>query len=440
MNLITPSKFKYTDEHLIQIRDRPHLLGHIAGKSKLTEMHSHWIRYMWDGAEDRALMAHRGSYKTTAMAIGVVRWMLFHPDDRIAVVRKTFTDAAEVVDMVRQIMEQPEIQALFYFAHGHIPKAKVKREGKLRYNFKYSQTPEGNVTAHGLDGSLTGHHYDKIWLDDVITLKDRVSRAERERSKEVIREISTNIVDPGKPVMYTGTPWHRDDAWNIILRDIEGQPLVHCLEYPISKCNILSPEEIAKKRKTTTPFLFAANYELVLNNNEDMLFVDPVYGNWNYHLPGAMAHLDAAYDGDHTCALTIMAPRGEGFQAKGWIYPGNVKDWMPQIVKYCKLHKVQILYNETNPDKGYSADKLKEYGLVVEAYPETQNKGVKISSYLYEVWQDIIWDDDTDEEYMNQILDWKMGEEPDDAPDSAASLIKKAFRSGSRADESLYEY
>jgi len=42
-------------------------------------------------------------------------------------------------------------------------------------------------------------------------------------------------------------------------------------------------------------------------------------------------------------------------------------------------------------------------------------------------WAEIIWDSETDDEYMGQIVDWQEGAEPDDAPDSAASLLREHF-------------
>jgi hypothetical protein len=365
-------------------------------------------------------MAHRGSYKTTAMAVGIVRWMLFNPDDRTAVIRKTFTDAAEVVQMVAQMMDMPEVKALFYFAHGFWPTAKIKQYGRLTYNFKYTVTPEGNVTAHGLDASLTGKHYDKIWCDDFVTLKDRISKAERDHTKEIMREIVTNIIDPSKPVMFTGTPWHREDAWEVV-------PCTP-VKYSINDINVLTKAEVDKKRTLTTPFLFAANYLLELKSDENALFKDPIYGNWDFMIPNALAQLDAAFDGDHTCSLTIMAPRANGqVQGIGFVYPGNVKNWFPKIKEYCRKYRARLIFNETNPDKGYTAGELKKFGLKVEEYSESQNKHIKICTYLYEYWSKIIWSEDTEPEYMNQILDYAEGEEPDDAPDSAASLIREAY-------------
>lgn len=414
--------FQYTEEHLIAIRNQPHLLGHIAGKSKLTELHSAWILYIWDTLQNRALQAHRGSYKTTAIAaIGAVWWMLFNPDDRICIMRKTFTDAADVVREIEMIMRLPEIQALFYFAQGTKPRFVQAKYGKLEFNFKTTNTPEGNVNAHAFDFSITGKHYDRILSDDFVTLRDRISKAERVRTKEVIKEIQTNIIEPGKPVSYIGTPWHRNDGWST-----EGMP--EPVRFDVNRCGILSPEDIEAKRSRTTPVLFSANYLLRHDNDTDMLFTDPTYGEWKYSASSKIyAQIDAAFDGDHTCALTIMAKRPDGkIQAVGFSYPGNVKDWIGFIRKKYKHYRAIKIFNETNPDKGYTADKMTAAGMKVDTYAESANKHIKISSVLYEAWPDIIWSNDTDDEYMEQIVDYREGEEPDDAPDSAASLIKKA--------------
>lgn len=431
------SDFKFTNQHLIEIKKHPHLLGLIAGKSKLTSLHSEWIKYLWDGPQDefRALQAHRGSYKTTAMAVGIVRWMLFHPDDRIAVIRKTFTDAAEVVDIISQMMDLPEIKALFKFAQGHVPRTQVRRYGKLRYNFKYHITPEGNVNAHGLDGSIVGKHYDVIWMDDFITLRDRISTADRDKTKELLREIITNIIDPGKRVIFTGTPWHRDDAWNIVPAEMR--------KYNVEQCGILSEKEVEQKKKTTTPFLYALNYDLKITVDEGCLFADPNrIRNWDFLERNVYAQLDAAYDGDNHCALTIMSRKKntDTFQAVGWVYEGNVKDWIPEVVKKCNQYRAKKIYVENNADKGYTADKLKEYGLSVGPYDESMNKHIKISTLLYEVWDKILWIEETEDGYLNQIIDYREGQEPDDAPDSASSLVRQAFKKAVSNAMAMYQW
>jgi len=59
------------------------------------------------------------------------------------------------------------------------------------------------------------------------------------------------------------------------------------------------------------------------------------------------------------------------------------------------------------------------------------NKFIKISSYLKRYWNDIVFLNTTDSDYLNEILDYMEDAEHDDAPDSLASLIRKKTIMGS---------
>ena len=425
-------KWFCTDKTVDIIAKEPHKLGWLIGFDKLKPLHSEWIRHIWDSNDNRALQSFRGSYKTTSIVVtGSIRWMLFRPNDRILLTRKTFKASSEVMKAISQAMQLQQTRELFKYVHGKYPIPVVDREGDLKYNFKSTISPEGNMTAMGIDSGITGKHFDKIINDDVMTLKDRISKAERLRTIEMLYEISTNIIDPGKGMGTIGTPWHREDGWKYI------RSICPIARYPISEYGVqhrlITPEEIEKKRKTTTPYLFAANYELELQKDESLLFSDPVFSRgWDYSIRGVMAQIDAAYDGTHYCALTIAAPlKGHGdetfYQAVGFVYPGNIRDWYSEIDRLCKKYHVNYLLEETNADKGMSARDLSERGIRVKTYGEGQNKHLKISTCLYKVWRYIEWAPETDDEYMLQVMDYKEGSTPDDAPDSAASLFREAF-------------
>ncbi|MCL2093016.1 MAG: hypothetical protein FWH12_02370 [Treponema sp.] len=426
-----------SEKAIMMVAKQPHLLGHIIGKDKLTPVHSDWIRYIWDTNQQRALMAYRGSYKTTAICtIGTIRWMLFNPDDRIAIFRKNVGHSADVVNTVAQAMQYTEVAEIFKYRFGEYPNAKIQRNGALQYTFKKTITPEPNVIALGVSsGDITGKHFDKIIIDDFATIRDRVSRAERQHTKLSLMEIQTNIIDPKKGVGYIGTPWHRDDAWKYV------NSLCPVAKYPISRYgSIVGEDEVKNKKATTTPALYAANYELDLISDESLLFQDPVYSKgWDY-TNRSVAQLDTAYDGNHFCALTIAsAIKGEGentvYQVVGFTYPGNIRDWYDTIVSMCKKYRVTALHEESNADKGMSANDLTKKGLNVISYSERQSKHYKISTHLYKVWRNIEWAPETDDEYMAQIIDYQEGSTPDDAPDSAASLFREAFFKNIAFDE-----
>jgi hypothetical protein len=431
----------YSDEFLNIIVREPHKLGWFIGKDKLTPLHSEWIKYCWDSNEPRALQAFRGSYKTTSVVVvGAIRWMLFHPNDRIGIIRKNFEDAASFTRTIAAVMALPEVMELFKYAHGSTPRLIQHEKAKYTWSFKKTITPEGNLTPKGIDSSLTGGHFDKVITDDIITVKDKISRAERERTKEMVHEIAANIVDPDKGSTWIGTPWHREDAWGDI------NEICDIAKYPINKFNFLGKGEAEKKRQLTTPFLYAINYDLEIGADESLLFSDPVYSKgWDFSIRDATAHLDAAFDGDHYNALTIVAPiRTAGketwYQAVGFTYPGHVRDWYNEIVRLCKKYRVKYIFEETNADKGMSAKDLTAKGLRVKSYSESQNKHLKISTVLYKFWRYILWSPESDDEYMTQVTDYKEGSEPDDAPDSAASLFREAYTNGGAAARAMWEY
>lgn len=412
--------FKFEEKDLELIRDYPHYLGHLIGKIKLTELHSDWIRYVWDSDTHTALQGHRGSYKTTSIDIvGTIRWLLFHPSDRIAIIRKPYTEAAKILRTIRYCFELPEIKALFQFAHGFIPKFTQKKESTITFNFKKTNTPEGNIDAYGVGGNITGNHYDKILSDDFIILKDRLSKAERESTKQFIYEIITNIIDPGKQCMFIGTPWHKDDAWTCVPEPIK---------YSIDDTDILTQEQIDEKRSRIPSALFACNYKLKHVADDKAEFRDPIYDQWNWRINDIVGHIDAKYGGDHYNALTFMGRLPDNrIQAIGWVFEEHVKEKIKWIADKCRKYRVRKIYNEENPDKGYTADLLKKEKLNVSTYHETTNKHNKISSYLKEFWQDLIWANETDDNYLVQITEYYDGAKPDDAPDSAASLLRAAF-------------
>jgi hypothetical protein len=440
-----------SEENINIVAVHPHKLGWVIGLNKLKAIHSDWIKYTWESNDPKALQAFRGGYKTSSIiVVGCIRWMLFHPNDRILLVRKTFTAAANEIRAISQAMKTRQVQELFKQYHGRYPEAKVDKSGELTFNFKSRVSPEGNLTGMGISQIVTGLHFDKIIADDIITLQDRISKAERNRTIEIVREIQANIIDPGKGSIWTGTPWHRDDAWKVI------KGFCDIAKYPISGVgkvdkkpnvpyNFLGEQEKERRRMTTTPYLFAANNELELGKDESLLFSEPLWPRrWDYAIQGAMAQLDTAFDGDHFCALTIAAPtRKEGgkqwYQAVGFVYPGNVEDWESDIARLCKKYRVKYIYVETNADKGASAKRLAARGLRVKPYVEGMNKHTKIGIHLYNVWRYVEWSAETDEEYMSQVTEYKEGIMPDDAPDSAASLFREAFSERSANARVMYE-
>ena len=83
---------------------------------------------------------------------------------------------------------------------------------------------------------------------------------------------------------------------------------------------------------------------------------------------------------------------------------------------------------EDNADKGYLAKDIRNKKERVVSYHESMNKYYKITTYLKNIWENVIFIKGTDKEYIEQILDYNENADHDDAPDSCASLARKLWK------------
>lgn len=428
----------------------PHYLGRLVGKTLLTALHSQWILDCWYGPKGVHFshQAHRGAYKTTAETeVGPAHYFFTgNVGDRIALVRENFQVAAESLATIVKIMANEDYRTMFLASNGVLPNMVIARSDAMLLECKPTITKEHNLMAFGIETIKTGSHFDIIHCDDIITINDRLSKAKRERTIQGIIEIRTNIIDPGKTCHFVGTPWHPEDGWKNCPEPIKDS---------VYTTGVLTEEQIEEKKKLTTPSLWAANYELKHMADESNIFKERAFIEpWNRQHPYLpVAHLDAKFSGSHTGALTIMSRLRDGrVQIHGKIFHDHVKDCMDDIKRICNRFGVVQLYIELNADKGFVADELEkptrsgvpgihigtdpEYG---GRYTERTNKHVKIVTYGLKWWDKLVWDPDTDEEYISQVLDYMEGQEPDDAPDSMASLLRQYFDEGRMGNMAMYE-
>jgi hypothetical protein len=419
-------------EILKVVIDEPHRLGWGLGFTKLKPIHSDWIRYTWDGgAGARALMAYRGSYKSSAVIItGVIRRLLLTPYRSISLCRKNFFDAVSYCKTIGRHLEREGIRKIAFDLWGKTLEKTMDNQNGLILSIG-DRTPERpNLRPFGVGTAITGAHADDVVFDDIITIDDRVSKNERERTSLYISEVVTNVLNPGGRAIFLGTKWHEKDAWN----DIKNYSAikVHRLS---DGCFNMTPEEIEERKRRISPLLWAANYEMDASGKENQIFTDPRYGerlNAEYWRTGRATymHMDAAYGGGDTTALTVM----QGNTVRGWLWTDTVLNHIDDIKTVYANYNVSRAFIETNADKGLLAEKLNERGTHWETYHESMNKQVKIMSVIYPVWTELRFDPDTAAEYLEQIVDWvDKIDIQDDAPDSLASCILHS-KSGLRGD------
>lgn len=412
------------------LRNKPATFARAVGFSLLTdELHNGWIQEMAFGKEDHTLQAHRGSYKTTCLAVAIAIIMILLPRLRVVFIRKTDGDVKEVLATVRKIIESPvtgEITRIVWGQRVFLTKASAT---ELSTSLIAEDDPRGSsqLVGIGIGGSITGKHYDVIFTDDIVNVKDRTSKAERETTKLFYQELQ-NIRNRGGRIFNSGTPWHQDDCFSI---------MPEAEKYDCYTTGLLTDADLRELRESMVGSLFSANYELRHIPAEDVIFRDPVLGGDPAMVEQSnYCHIDAAYGGEDFTAFTIVRKVNGTYYVLGKLWRKHVDDVEDEIIGLRMQYNCGKIYCEDNGDKGYLAKDLRRRGERVVTYHEGMNKFLKITTYLKGEWKNIVFVEGTDPAYIQQILDYNEEAEHDDAPDSLASVIRQLWQK--KASETTY--
>lgn len=396
----------------------PAAFARSVGFSLLTDMHNAWIVEMVRGREDKTLQAHRGSYKTTCVSLALALIVVLLPNCKTLFMRKTDNDIKEVIAQVKKILQSPQMRYFVQCIYGCDLKLTTATANEISTNLCADIRGTAQLVGLGMGGSLTGKHFDRIFTDDIVNVQDRISKAERDRTKLIYQELR-NIVNRGGRIFNTGTPWHKEDAFSL---------MPNPERFDCYTTGIISADEIAAIREKMTPSLFAANYELRHIAAEDVIFTDPTTGADAAMAEQGICHIDAAYGGEDYTAFTIARKYGGKVYVYGRLWHKHIDDIADEINRLISAFNGGMTYCEDNGDKGYLARDLRKMGLRVSSYHENMNKYIKIATYLKAAWADVVFVAGTDDAYINQICDYTENAEHDDAPDSLASAIRVLSR------------
>lgn len=416
-----------TDEIAKLIYNHPERIGIAAGFKDLKPIHGEWIREMVFGDGDYTLLAHRGGYKSSCLAVAIGLLMVFQPTDNIIFLRKADNDVVEMINMVKKVLSLQIMSDICFLSHGVPLEVLKSAQDNISTNIWKSPMGAPQLLGIGLKSSITGKHAPIVITDDICNVNDRASRAEREKTKLQYQELQ-NIRNPGGRIINLGTRWHKDDVFTLMDN-------IHVYDYKTT--GILSDEKLEQLRKSMTAALFACNYELKIIADDDIIFMSPVVGADPATVLNGIMHVDSAFYGEDYTAWSIMAKHDGKYYLYGRMKRKHVEDCYPEIKADYDHFLCGKLYTEDNADKGFVAKELRKLGMKVATYTETQNKAMKITTFLKKAWPDLSFVEGTDEDYISQICDYNEGADHDDAPDSAACLarllLNKANNEGYRS-------
>ena len=414
-------KKKAIDELYSDISDYPYLIAQDVGFSDVRLYpHNRWMKNILFGTSDYTLMAHRGSYKSSILSVCIALFMVFFPDKNIIFLRKADNDVAEMIRMVKKALESDVFRKMSIILYQRPIQFVKSSESELTTNLYKSASGSSQLLGIGLKSSITGKHADIVITDDICNISDRISKAERERTKLQYQELE-NVKNRDGRIINTGTKWHKDDFFSLIDDD-------QIDVYDYKKTGLISEEQVIALKEKMSPSLFACNYELKIIASEDVIFRDPVlHGDPQKLMHSNYCHIDAAYGGEDYTAFTIVKKTEGKYYVLGKLWRKHVDNCLSQI--FFEKHKFMagMIYCEENGDKGYLKKEIRRRGEQASSYWEDTNKYLKIVTYLKSEWRNIVFVEGTDQDYIDQILDYNEDAEHDDAPDSLASIIRKLW-------------
>lgn len=397
------------------LENDPVVVGRAIGFKDLTDLHNEWLKEWLYGYGDTTTQAHRGSYKTSDLAVFLALATLVYRGKNIIFLRKTDSDVSEVIRTVARIIRSGAYQKLAKTLYGITPIVLKETASEIHTNLYNGISGASQILGIGLGGSLTGKHADIVVTDDIVNIKDRVSRAERERTKLMYMELQ-NIKNRDGRIINTGTPWHKDDAFSI---------MPNIKKYSCYDTGLMSEEQIKHLRSSMSASLWACNYELKHIADENAMFKDAQFTDDTEAIYNGICHIDASYGGEDATAFTVIHEQGGYLYVYGRKYTKHVDDCLNDILALKAKYRAGTTWTERNADKGYLDKTLKARGDISSTYHEKMNKHIKISTYLKENWGKVLFLDATDPEYIAEILDYNEHAQHDDCPDSLASAIRQ---------------
>ena len=396
------------------VRQEPYKIARQVGFEDVRKYpHNEWMQELILGKEDYTLMAHRGSYKSSVLSVCIALLMVLKPQQNIIFLRKADNDVSEMIRMVRKALESDILKAIAMVLYRKQLVLTESSASSITTNLFVSVSGSSQLLGIGLKSSITGKHAPIVITDDICNITDRISKAERDRTKLQYQELQ-NIRNRGGRIINLGTKWQRDDVFTMM-----KNPHI----YDCHNTGLISNDELMELRSSMSPALFACNYELKIIADEDALFTNAQFTK--EQPTDGICHIDAGYGGEDATAFTVIADKGGYFVCYGKKYTKHVDDCIDDILRLKAKYRAGTTWCEKNADKGYLAKELKNHGDLSNTYHEKMNKHIKISTYLKENWNKVFFTEDTDPEYIAEILDYNEHAPHDDCPDSLASAIRQ---------------
>ena len=153
---------------------------------------------------------------------------------------------------------------------------------------------DASVEAFGVTSSATGTRADAIIFDDIVDEKGSIEPKTRENTKQIYREVWSNILDPIGREIFCGTIYHSDDLCAELKVSPEYKKIILPAVWTAEAADVYgshdriglpiwperwSLEQLDDRKRLIGPQAFARQFMLETQGKEDRLFTDDAIRN-----------------------------------------------------------------------------------------------------------------------------------------------------------------
>ena len=212
--------------------------------------------------DENLILVYRDAGKTQILTIGtIVHELLKNPDIRILIASKTCGQAETFLRGVKKRLIEPNLVEIFGKQVSD-DKWDTREINVLR---RTSAAMESNVTTVGIDGAVVSKHFDMIICDDLVTLDNSRTQAQREKTQQWFYTELLPTLEEGGRMSIIGTRYHWGDLYGHLIRNEYKDK--HLVIPALDKHNRSpwperhSPAYFEDKRKKSGTIIFNCQYQ-----------------------------------------------------------------------------------------------------------------------------------------------------------------------------------
>ncbi len=349
----------------------------------------------------RLLLGARGYGKTDyTVILGVAYRIYLNPEETTLIITKSKERNAS---MLREIEQACRANGVSF----EIANATCLRVTGLRgKDHSVSAVTIKTVT-------LRGRHPKRVILDDPVT-EDDVSEATRSHVERVYDEVYKLC----KNILIIGQPAHKHDLYAKL------RPLLKKLEVPHGSIPELDADLEAMRAAGVDQRSIEMSYHLRIVSEGGSPFDNVKYIEKFPVGESAVAFIDPSHEGGDYTALTILKAHFDGVAVVGFTYKKAWNHCLDEMVPMLTKYNVKRLCFETNSLGDQPIIMLRQlFGGGVIGRRSNNNKHSRIMSagayaHLIHLSQE------SDRQYIDQVVKYEYKAKHDDAPDSLATCLE----------------